>query len=71
MHVLRFYIPYIANITFDKHGLGAKFFIMQRFERRNKESKNTFRRFTNGKGNVGVHTMNRLQDMHHKETNAY
>ena len=38
-HVLRYYIPHISKITFEKHHLGIGVFTMQGYERRNKESK--------------------------------
>jgi hypothetical protein len=44
-HALRFYLPSIAEVTFEQHKLGLGIFSMQGFERRNKESKNTARRF--------------------------
>ena len=63
MHVLRFYIPRIADDTFEKYNLGVGIFTMQGFERRNKESKNTFRRFSNGIGNIIVGNLKRLWDI--------
>ena len=70
-HVLRFCIPQIAKITYDKQCLGIGIFTMQGYERRNKESKNTFRRFNNRKGNVIVQNLERLQDVYYQETNGY
>ena len=67
MHVLRFYLPKIARVTFDKHGLGLGIFTMQGFERRNKESKNTLKRFTNCKGNVLAANLRRLWDIYYYE----
>ena len=52
LHVLRFYMPEIAKKTFEDHGLGVGIFTMQGFERRNKESKNILRHFSNNQGNV-------------------
>ena len=46
MHCLRFYMPKIAEITLERHKLGVGIFTMQGFERRNKESKNTIKRFS-------------------------
>ena len=63
LHCLRFYIPKIAKKTFEENNLGVGIFTMQGFERRNKESKNIFKRFRNGKGNVLVTNMNRLFDV--------
>ena len=71
MHVLRFYIPHIAMITFEKYELGVGIYSMQGYERRNKESKNTFRRFNNNKGNVVVPNLKRLWDIFHFSINAY
>ena len=42
-----FYIPSHTRITFERHNLGIGIFNMQGFERRNKESKNIYKRFTN------------------------
>ena len=63
MHVLRFYIPRIADDTFEKYNLGVGIFTMQGFERRKKESKNTLRRFSNGIGNIIVGNLKRLWDI--------
>ena len=46
MHCLRFYMPKIAKITLDRHKLGLDIFMMQGFERRYKQSKNTIKRFS-------------------------
>ena len=70
MHTLRFYIPKIARITYDRHRLGVGIFSMQGFERRNKESKNCLKRFSNNKGNIVVPNMKRLWDVYHHESNA-
>ena len=51
MHCLNFYMPMIAEVTLDRHKMGLGIFTMQGFERRNKESKNTLRRFCNMRGN--------------------
>ena len=45
LHALRFYMPKTAYKTFRRHKVGPGIFNMQGFERRNKESKNTLRRF--------------------------
>ena len=71
MHVMRFYIPEIARITYDRHRLGVGIFNMQGFERRNKESKNTLRRFTNNKGNVVLQNLKRLWDIFYHNRNMY
>ena len=70
MHALRFYTPAIAKITFDRHGLGIGIFNMQGFERRNKESKNTLKRFSNNKGNIILPNLRRLWDVFYHEKNA-
>ena len=57
MHVMRFYIPEIARIMYDRHRLGVGIFNMQGFEKRKKESKNTLRRFTNNKWSVVFHNL--------------
>ena len=63
MHTLRFYLPQIADETLKKHNLGLGVFTMQGFERRNKESKNTLRRFSNGIGNIVIGNLKRLWDV--------
>ena len=70
MHALRFYIPVIAKVTFDRHGVGIGIFNMQGFERRNKESKNTLQRFSNNKGNMVVPNLKRLWDVFWHKRNA-
>ena len=69
MHTLRFYLPQIAEQTFEKFGLGLGIFTMQGFERRNKESKNTLSRFSNGNGNTLIANLKRLWDVFQFETN--
>ena len=69
MHTLRFYLPQIAEQTFEKFGLGLGIFTMQGFERRNKESKNTLSRFSNGIGNTLIANLKRLWDVFQFETN--
>ena len=61
-NTIRFYMLQIAQTAFEKHKLGLGIFTMQGFERRNKESKNTFRRFTNKKGNTLLSNLKRLWD---------
>ena len=63
LHCLRFYIPKIVKITYKKHNLGVGIFTMQGFERRNKESKNAMRRFSNNRGNIIISNMKRLYDV--------
>ena len=62
-HVLCFYLPRIAKQTLEENGMGLGIFTMQGFERRNKESKNTLRRFSNNKGNVLTPNLKRLWDI--------
>ena len=69
-HSLRYYMPVIARKTYQTHQLGVGIFNMQGFERRNKESKNCMRRFSNNKGNVVVNNMKRLWDVFEYESNA-
>ena len=66
-HVLRYYVPHIAQVTFDKFKLGPGIFTMQGYERRNKESKNIYRRFNNHKGNILTQNLKRLWDLYHYE----
>ena len=63
MHFLRFYILMIAEKTLRDHGLGVGIFTMQGFERRNKESKNVLRRFSNGRKNICVNNLKQLWDV--------
>ena len=62
LHCLRFYLPQIAKDTAQKFSLGLGVYTMQGFERRNKESKYTLRRFTNTKGNIVAPNLRRLYD---------
>lgn len=73
-HCLRFYVPQIAKITFERHKLGIGIFTMQGFERRNKESKNVINRFTTmnrRNKNILTNTMKRLLLVFFNEMNAY
>ena len=69
MHTLRFYLPRIADQTLNEFGLGLGVFTMQGFKRRNKESKNTLLRFSNGKGNIVAPNLRRLYDVFYFESN--
>ena len=44
---------------------------MQGFEARNKESKNTLRRFSNGRGNFVITNLKRLWDVFKLSQNSY
>ena len=73
-HCLRFYLPQLADITFQRHKLGLGIFSMQGFERRNKESKNTLNRFStlNRKSDkLLVNNVTRLLQVFLHEMNAY
>ena len=70
-HVLRFYLPVIAKKTLKDHCLGLGIFTMQGFECRNKESKNTLRRFSNGIGNIAIPNLKRLWDVFSTGFNSY
>ena len=73
-HCLAFYLPKLARITFERHNLGLGIFTMQGFERRNKESKNCFKRFTtnNKKSDVIlVNNLRRLLQVFIHDINAY
>ena len=70
-HRLRFYLPKIARNLLEEHGVGLGVFTMQGFERRNKESKNTFKRFNNRKGNVLRQNLDRLSDVFTSSANSY
>ena len=69
-HTLRYYLPVIARSTFEDYQLGIGVYTMQGFERRNKESKNTLRRFSNGKGLVLNNNVARLHDVFNYEITA-
>ena len=71
LHALRFYLPQIAKQTLREHNLGLGIFTMQGFEARNKESKNTLKRFSNGIGNIAVSNLKRLWDVFHYSRNSY
>ena len=71
MHTLRFYLPRICDITYKRHGVGLGIFTMQGFERRNKESKNCMKRFSNMNGNISKNNLKRLYDVFENDTNAY
>lgn len=58
-----FCIPNIARGMWEISGAGIVIFTIQSCERRSKESKNTFRRFTNNKGNVNPQSLKRLWDL--------
>ena len=71
LHCLVYYIPVFAADVLEQHGLGVGIFNMQGFERRNKESKNTLKRFSNQKGNVCKNNLKRLYDIFYHEVNSY
>ena len=71
LHALRFYLPVIAKKTFEEHGLGLGIFTMQGFECRNKESKNTLQRCSNGKDNIATSNLRRLWDVFNNSRNSY
>ena len=70
LHTLRFYIPRFARLTAERHNLGIGIFNMQGFERRNKESKNCMKRFTNNIGNVIPNNLRRVWDIFEHNVNA-
>ena len=73
-HCFRYYLPQLVDITFERHKLGLGIFSMQGFERRNKESKNSLRRFStmNRKSPyLLVNNMRRLLQVYLYEINAY
>lgn len=71
VHVLQYYLPAIADKTLSDHNLGIGVFAMQGFECRNKESKNIFKHFNNGRGNVALSNMKRLWDVFECGHNSY
>ena len=62
-HALRFYIPRIAKITYDRHGVGVGIFTMQGFERRNKESKQCLSQSCNYRNNILPNNLGNLYDI--------
>jgi len=67
-------MPKIAEITLERHKLGVGIFTMQGFERRNKESKNTIKRFStsNRKSkNLMSNNLKRLLMVFMNEMNSY
>ena len=72
LHALWFYMPDIAYKTFQRHKVGPGIFNMQGFERRNKESKNTLRRFRcSSTKNMVSTNLSRLYDIFEWQMNAY
>ena len=69
LHCLRYYLPKIVTETFNENNLGIGVFTMQGFERRNKESKNTLKRFSNNNGNIVVSNLKRLYDVYKNDHN--
>ena len=70
MHAFRFYMPIISRITYTRHGTGVGIFKMQGFERRNKESKNCMKHFSNNLGNRMMNNMRRVLDIFVHEINT-
>ena len=62
-HALIRYLVPIMQTTFDTYNMGLGIYSMQGVERRNKESKNCAKRFSNYRGNLCISTMNRLFDV--------
>ena len=71
MHALRYYMPDIALVTFERHQVGVGIFSMQGFERRNKESKNCMKRFCNHRGNIVATNLRRVWDIFEHDINAF
>lgn len=57
------YIPNMAKEIWTAHRCGIGIYIIQGFERRNKESKNTMRRFNNNKSQKLEQNLKRLWDL--------
>ena len=66
-HCLRFYMLDIVDDTREKFESGVGIFTMQGYERRNKESKNTLRRFSNNKDNIVIRNIKQLWDHYYYE----
>ena len=71
LHVLRFYLPKIMSNLYLNHKVGLGICNMQGFERRNKESKNTMKRFFSGRGNILFTNMKRLWTVFYHNKNGY
>ena len=56
-------MPVVARETWYKHGVGVGIFTMQGFERKNKESKNNYKWFTNKKGDFVLQKLKQLWDV--------
>ena len=63
LHCIRYYLPKMTKETFKEHNLGMGVFTMQSFERRNKQSNNTLKRFRNNRRNTVVTNLKRLYDV--------
>ena len=70
-HCLWLYLPKIARDLLQEHDVGLGVFAMKGFERRNKESKNTFKRFNNRKGNALRQNIARLSNVFTNSANSY
>ena len=62
MHVLRFYMPQLARVTYERFKCGVGIWLMQPFERRNDEGKTIHCSFCNQKHNWIKQVMNRFYD---------
>ena len=67
LHTLRYYIPRVVCITYERHHCGIGIFSMQGFERRNKESKSCVKKFLNNRGNILVNNLRRIWDVYNNE----
>ena len=70
MHCLCFYLPQKAKETIKEFNVGLGVFTKQVFERRNKESKNTLKRFSNCKKNICISNVKQLFDVFEYKQNA-
>ena len=61
MHALVYYLPAHARKTWTLHQLGLGIFNMQGFERRNKESKDTLKRFSTMNRNCAAFLVNNIR----------
>eukprot|EP00957_Ditylum_brightwellii_P165732 12618146-Ditylum_brightwellii.AAC.1 len=64
-HVLKGYMPKLVRTSWEEYEVGIGVYNIQEYERRNKESKNASKKFTNNKGNVAIQGMKRLYDEFH------
>ena len=61
-HILFNYYPYLVDKFWREYKVDLGVFNLQRFERKNKESKKAARNFYNGRHNICTQLLNRIYD---------